>query len=211
MNLRDALKLYVIPDSRVGAPRSIEEQAVLAIDGGATMIQLRNKEMSGRELYETACRLSSLCRRRGAAFVVNDRFDIALAAGAHGVHLGKEDLPVGVVRKIVPTGFLIGATAHSIEEGREAEKQGADYVGIGAVFPTGTKNVVSVIGVDAVRAIREALSLPSVAIGGINEENAAEVLSAGVDGIAVVAAVVGRQDIAGAARRLAEIVFRGKP
>ena len=211
MNIRDALKLYVIPDRRVGAPRSIEEQAALALDGGATMIQLRDKEMSGRELYETACRLSALCRSRGAAFVVNDRFDIALAAGAHGVHLGQEDLPVSVVRRIVPAGFLVGATAHSTEEGRLAEEQGADYVGIGAAFPTGTKTVASVIGVGGVRAIREALSLPSVAIGGISEENAAEVLSAGVDGIAVVSSVVGRPDIAGAARRLAEKVFSGKP
>lgn len=211
MNLREALKLYVIPDSRIGAPRSIEEQAELALDGGATMIQLRDKKMSDRELYETACRLSSLCRSRGAVFVVNDRLDIALASRAHGVHLGKEDLPVSVARKIVPAGFLIGATAHSIEEGRAAEEQGADYVGIGAVFPTGTKNVVSVIGVDGIRAIRKALSLPSVAIGGISEENAAEVLSAGVDGIAVVSSVVGRPDIAGAARRLAEKVFSGKP
>lgn len=211
MNLRDALKLYVIPDRRVGAPRSIEEQAGLALDGGATMIQLRDKEMSGRELYETARRVSALCRNRGAVFVVNDRFDIALASGAHGVHLGKEDLPVSVIRKIVPAGFLIGATAHSTEEGRAAEEQGADYVGIGAAFPTGTKTGASVIGVEGIRAIREALSLPSVAIGGISEENAAEVLSAGVDGIAVVASVVGRADIAGAARRLAEMVFSGKP
>jgi len=90
MNIRDALKLYVIPDRRIGAPRSIEEQAALAIDGGATLIQLREKEMNGRELYETACRLSSLCRSRGAVFVVNDRLDIALASRAHGVHLGKE-------------------------------------------------------------------------------------------------------------------------
>ncbi|MBP6333317.1 MAG: thiamine phosphate synthase [Aminivibrio sp.] len=210
MNIRDALKLYVIPDRRVGAPRSIEEQAALALDGGATMIQLRDKEMSGRELYETACRLSALCRSRGAAFVVNDRFDIALAAGAHGVHLGKEDLPVSAVRKIVPEDFLIGATAHSSEEGRAAEEQGADYVGIGAAFPTGTKTGASVIGVEGVRAIREILSLPSVAIGGISEENAAEVLSAGVDGIAVVASVVGKRDIAGAARRMAEKVFSGR-
>ena len=210
MNLREALKLYVIPDSRIGAPRSIEEQAELALDGGATMIQLRDKKMSGRELYETACRLSSLCRSRGAVFVVNDRLDIALASRAHGVHLGKEDLPVSVARKIVPAGFLIGATAHSSEEGRAAEEQGADYVGIGAAFPTGTKTGASVIGVEGVRAIREILSLPSVAIGGISEENAAEVLSAGVDGIAVVASVVGKRDIAGAARRMAEKVFSGR-
>ena len=210
MNLRQALKLYVIPDRNAGAPRSLAEQAGLAIDGGATMIQLRDKEMSGRELFGTACRLSALCRSRGVVFVVNDRLDIALAAGAHGVHLGMEDLPVDVVRRIAPAGFIIGATAHSVEEGHLAEEQGADYAGIGAAFPTGTKTGASVIGVEGIRAVRECLSIPSVAIGGIRGDNVLEVMASGVDGIAVVASVVGREDIAGAARSLAEKIFSVK-
>jgi thiamine-phosphate pyrophosphorylase len=210
MDIKAALKLYVIPDLEAGAPLSLEEQTERALLGGATMIQLRNKEMSGRALYETAVRLVSICRRHAVPLIVNDRFDIALAAGADGVHLGNSDLPADVVKKLVPLGFLIGATAHSLEEGRAAENAGADYVGIGAAFPSDTKKGASVLGTEGIRMVRSALSIPSVAIGGINPSNAKEVLETGVDGIAVVASVVGQKDVVFAAACLAEIVSTKK-
>ncbi len=204
MNLREALRLYVILDRKAGAPRSLEEQARAALAGGATAIQLRDKEMTCRELYEAALRVGELCRAAGALFVVNDRLDVALASGADGVHLGSEDLPSGVARRFVPKGFVIGASAHSVGEGRLAEEEGVDYAGIGAVFPTGTKVSASVIGLDGLRAIRRVLSVPSVAIGGITPDNAAEVMASGVDGVAVASAVVGKTDIRAAAERMAE-------
>ncbi len=210
MNLREALKLYVIPDSRIGAPRSIEEQAELALDGGATMIQLRDKKMSGRELYETACRLSALCRSRGAAFVVNDGSTLPLPQEPTACTLGRKIFRCRSSGGSCLQGFSSGdGSLHG--RGAAGRGTGGGLCGNRRRLSTGTKTVASVIGVGGVRAIREALSLPSVAIGGISEENAAEVLSAGVDGIAVVSSVVGRPDIAGAARRLAEKVFSGKP
>jgi thiamine-phosphate pyrophosphorylase len=206
MGLQKYLKLYIILDRRVGAPRSLEDQARAALEGGATIIQLRDKDMSGRELYEDARKIAPLCKRAGSAFIVNDRLDIALASGADGVHLGAKDIPVSAARSLVPEGFLIGASAHSIEEGRLAEAEGADYVGIGAVFATGTKDGAIVIGLDGVRAVRSILSIPSVAIGGISEDNAGEVMATGVDGVALASAVVGKRDIAAAARRFVSIL-----
>ena len=200
--IQRALKVYVIPDSTAGAPRSLEEQARLAILGGATMIQLRDKKMTGRELYETAKRLLSLCRPRDIPLIVNDRLDVALASGADGVHLGAEDLPVHAAKRFVPEGFIVGATAHSVEEGIRAEAEGADYVGVGAAFPSGTKKGAAVLGVAGI-------SLPAVAIGGITAQNAREVLDAGVDGVSVVASVVGQEDIQAAASLLAKAVIRG--
>jgi len=207
--IQRALKVYVIPDSTAGAPRSLEEQARLAILGGATMIQLRDKKMTGRELYETAKRLLSLCRPRDIPLIVNDRLDVALASGADGVHLGAEDLPVHAAKRFVPEGFIVGATAHSVEEGIRAEAEGADYVGVGAAFPSGTKKGAAVLGVAGIREVCSAISLPTVAIGGITAQNAREVLDAGVDGVSVVASVVGQEDIQAAASLLANAVIRG--
>ena len=203
-----ALRVYVIPDSAAGAPRSLEEQARLAILGGATMIQLRDKEMTGRELYETAQRLLLLCRPRGIPLIVNDRLDVALVSGADGVHLGAEDLPVYAAKRLVPEGFIVGATAHSVEEGIRAEADGADYVGVGAAFPSGTKKGAVVLGVAGVREVCSAISLPTVAIGGITAENAREVLDSGVDGVSVVASVVGQEDIQAAASLLVKTVIK---
>ena len=202
MDLRNALRICVIPDRKAGAPLTLEEQADRALQGGATMIQLRCKEMNGRELYETAIRIIPACRRRGAFFIVNDRLDVALAAAADGVHLGREDLPVEAARRRVPKGFIVGATAHSAEEGTAAEAAGADYVGIGAAFPSGAKKNTGVIGVEGVRKVVSVLSIPAVAIGGIGEGNVSQVMAAGVDGVAVISSVVSCIDIAGAVRRL---------
>lgn len=207
--LKKALKVYVIPDREAGAPRSLEEQTEMAIEGGATMIQLRDKKMTGSELYSTAKKMAAICRSRGVPLIVNDRFDVALAAGADGVHLGAEDLPVHIVKQLVPDGFIIGATAHSPEEGVRALAEGAEYIGVGAAFPSGTKKGAFVLGVDGIRSVLSVVSIPSVAIGGITAENAPEVLASGVDGVAVVAAVVGEKDITAAAARLARSVFSG--
>jgi thiamine-phosphate pyrophosphorylase len=203
-DLKKALRLYVIPDRVIGAPLSLEEQTRLALEGGATAIQLRDKPVEGTgddmELLETARRLKVLCVERGALFIVNDRLDVALLSRADGVHLGQSDLPVAEARRLTPRPFIIGASIHNEEEAERAEEEGADYLGIGAVFATGSKDNASIMGLSGLRDLVAALrlshkghsegALPTVAIGGISAENLPEVMRAGVDGVSVISAVV---------------------
>ena len=207
MNLRQALRLYVIPDQCIGAPRSLLEQTEAALAGGATTIQLRDKQLEGRELLAAATAMAELCRRAGALFIVNDRLDIALLANAHGAHLGQDDLPAAEARRLCPPGFIIGVSVQTEEQARLAKAQGADYLGIGAVYPTRTKDAAA-LGLDGVRRVAAATDLPSVAIGGINLANAAEVMTAGVDGLSVISAVVGAEDVCGAAKNFLDIINR---
>ena len=189
-DLRKALRLYVIPDRLIGAPLSLEEQTRLALEGGATAIQLRDKSADGRELLETAKRMAELCREHGALFIVNDRLDVALLSGADGAHLGQSDLPVEEARKLAPRPFLIGASAHTGSEGEKAGRDGADYLGAGAVFETGSKGGARVIGLEGIRGLTAAVRLPVVAIGGISLENLPEVMETGVTGVSVISAAV---------------------
>jgi thiamine-phosphate pyrophosphorylase len=189
-DLKKALRLYVIPDRLVGAPLSLEEQARLALEGGATAIQLRDKPADGGELLEAAKRMAGLCRGYGALFIVNDRLDVALLSGADGVHLGQSDLPVEEARKLAPRPFLIGASAHTGSEAEKAEKDGADYLGAGAVFETGSKGGARVIGLEGLRGLKAAVGLPVVAIGGISLENLPGVMETGVTGVSVISAAI---------------------
>ena len=205
MELRQLLRLYVIPDRGIGAPRSLLEQTAAALDGGATAIQLRDKQLEGRELLETATAMAGLCRRAGALFFVNDRLDIALLCGAHGVHLGQDDLPADAARRLCPPGFIVGVSAQSEEQARLAKGHGADYLGIGAVYPTQTKDAAA-LGLGGVRRVAAATDLPSVAIGGINLTNAAEVMASGVGGLSVISAIVAAPDIRAASRQFLDII-----
>jgi thiamine-phosphate pyrophosphorylase len=189
-DLKRALRLYVIPDRGIGSPLSLEEQARLAIAGGATALQLRDKEMGGRELLETARAMASLCREVGVLFIVNDRLDVALLSGADGAHLGQSDLPVEEARRLAPRPFIIGASAHTPDEAKKAEADGADYLGVGAVFGTGSKGDAKVIGLSGTRETASAASVPLVAIGGITAENLPEVMRCGVAGVSVISAAV---------------------
>ncbi len=203
--LAERLRLYVIPDPLQVGGRPMAEQAGLALEGGAGAIQLRHKKASSRTLYDEAMEFRKLCDVHGALFIVNDRLDIALAAGADGVHLGAEDLPVAVARRLAPKGFLIGATARTPEAALEAEKDGADYLGVGAVFPTRSKKDARVIGPEGLRKVVQAVSLPCVAIGGITAERVPEILESGATGVAVIGAIAGAADI-----RSATVNFRNK-
>lgn len=205
MDLRQLLRLYIIPDRTIGAPRSLLEQTTAALGGGATAIQLRDKQMEGRELLETATAMVELCRRAGALFFVNDRLDIALLCGAHGVHLGQDDLPANAARRLCPPGFIVGVSAQNEEQARRAKAHGADYLGIGAVYPTQTKDAAA-LGLDGVRRVAAATDLPSVAIGGISQANAAEVMAGGVDGLSVISAIVAAPDISAASRNFLKII-----
>jgi thiamine-phosphate pyrophosphorylase len=197
------LTLYVITDRRLASGRSHEEVAREAIAGGATVIQLRDKEASTKELVEIGRRLRRLTAERGVTFIVNDRVDVALAVNADGVHLGQEDMPAALARQLMGPAKVIGVSASTVEEAKRAEKDGANYLGVGPVYATVTKpDAGEPIGVEGLAEILRAVSIPVVAIGGIKEGNVEEVIAAGADGVAVVSAVVAAQDIEAAARRL---------
>ncbi|CAB50001.1 thiamine phosphate synthase [Pyrococcus abyssi] len=202
MGFREKLKLYVITDRRLKPEVKSVRQA---LEGGATSIQLRIKDASTKEMYEVGKEIRRLTQEYDALFFVDDRIDVALAVNADGVQLGPEDMPIEVAREIAPN-LIIGASVYSLEEALEAEKKGADYLGAGSVFPTKTKRDVRVIRIEGLREIVEAVSIPVVAIGGINVENVKQVLSAGVDGIAVVSAVMGASDVKKATEELRKII-----
>jgi thiamine-phosphate pyrophosphorylase len=197
----------VITDEALGGGRSHEEQARAALEGGAGVIQLRDKTASSRRLSEAAAAIGKLCRDAGALLIVNDRVDIALAAGADGVHVGPDDLPVAVVRRLMP-GRIVGASAGTVAEAIAAQRDGADYLGVGAVYEArGSKaDAGAPVGVERVAAVRAAVALPIVGIGGIKADNAAAVIGAGADGVAVITGVVAAPDIAAAARDLLAVV-----
>ncbi len=199
--------LYVITDELLSGGRTHEEQARAALAGGAGVIQLRDKTASSARLYEAAVTMRRLCRDAGALLIINDRVDIALAADADGVHLGPDDLPVAVARRLLP-GRLIGASAGTVAEAIAAERDGAGYLGTGAIYEArGSKaDAGAPVGPERVRAIRAAVRLPIVGIGGIKVENAAPVIAAGADGVAVITGVVAAPDIAVAARALLAVV-----
>jgi thiamine-phosphate pyrophosphorylase len=200
--------LYVITDEALGGGRPHEEQARAALAGGAGLIQLRDKMATAQRLYEAACAMRELTRAVGALLIVNDRLDIALAAGADGLHVGPDDLPVAVARRLLRPGMILGASAGTVEEAVAAERDGADYLGVGAIYEArGSKvDAGAPVGPERVRAIRAAVRIPIVGIGGIKAENATPVIAAGADGVAVITGVVGAPDIAAAAARLVEMV-----
>jgi thiamine-phosphate pyrophosphorylase len=196
-------ELYAITDRRLAGGRSSAEVMEKAILGGVTLVQLREKEAGGRKMVEEAQALLQVTRRYGIPLIINDRLDVALAVGAEGVHLGQEDIPCRLARQILGPEKIIGVSASTVEEAVQAERDGADYLGVGAVFPTGTKaDAGEAIGLDALAAIKARVKIPVVAIGGINAANAAQVAATGVDGLAVVSAIVAAADPEEAARRL---------
>jgi thiamine-phosphate pyrophosphorylase len=203
--------LYVITDEGLAGGRShagIAQQAVL---GGADIIQLRDKSLSCRELAVVGREIAGITRKAGAVFLVNDRVDVAVACGADGVHLGQDDMRVSTARQLGPPGFIIGVSVGTVKEAVAAEREGADYVALSPVFSTASKeNAGPGYGLDRLREIRRAVSLPIVAIGGINLQNVQDVIAAGADGIAVISSVVASPDITGAARELKGLVRESK-
>lgn len=197
--------VYVITDRKLSRGRSHLEVAGEAIEGGATAIQLRDKEASTKELVEAGLALRKFTWGKGVTFIVNDRVDVALAVEADGVHLGQDDMPIRLARKLMGPERIVGASAGNVEEAIRAEREDADYLGVGSVFATGTKpDAGPPIGLAGLKEIVRAVHIPVVAIGGINEDNAGEVIRAGADGVAVISAVVGAPHVAEAAKRLRE-------
>lgn len=194
--------VYVIVDTQALGGRSPTEAAGQAIRGGATVIQLRDKRLPRRELLEVARGLKELCAGQGVLFIVNDYLDIALASDADGLHLGQDDLPVKVARRLLAMDRLIGGSARTVEQAMTAESEGADYIAVGSIYPSPSKES-PVVGLERLRQIRQAVSLPLVAIGGITGGNAAEVIAAGAVSVAVISAVLLAPDIEKATREMA--------
>jgi thiamine-phosphate pyrophosphorylase len=202
--------LYLVTDENLSRGRSHLQIAVLAIEGGVDVIQLRDKEMPARELFQCALEIRSLTARKGVRFIVNDRLDIALAVGADGVHLGQDDLPSAVARSLAPD-LVIGVSVGSVEEAVIAQREGADYVAVSPLFGTGSKKDAGPgHGLEVLREVRGSVTLPVVGIGGINIANVAEVVGAGADGVAVISALVSQPDVTKAAKELRAAVVEAK-
>ena len=201
-------RLYVITDEQVSRGRSHLQVAEAAILGGADVLQLRDKESTSGRLFQVALQLRKLTRGAKVPLIVNDRLDIALAADADGVHLGQDDLPASVARKIMGSGRILGVSVETVAEAVAAEKDGADYLGVGPVFDArGTKpDAGEPRGLELIANVRRRCRLPIVAIGGIDADNARKVLEAGADAAAVISAIAAADDIVEAARRLKGIL-----
>ena len=204
MNSRsDRLRgLYAIIDPAVIGDRDEIDVAREAVAGGARLLQLRDKRRDKRLQLQLAEALHSLCSEAGALFIVNDHTDVALAAGADGVHVGQRDLPVPALRRVVSPGMIIGCSTNNPDEARQAELDGADYVSVGRLYTTGSKADTRPATLDVLRDVKAAVSVPVCAIGGINESNIDDVIAAGADMAAVIAAVVAAADVRQAARAL---------
>jgi thiamine-phosphate pyrophosphorylase len=204
VSLRQALRLIVITDAGLAGPRGILRVVEDALRAGARAIQLRDKDASAGDLFLRARELRTLTRTWDALLFLNDRFDVALAAEADGVHLGPEDLPVEAVRGAAPPGFLIGASTDDPETARAVEAAGADYIGCGTVFPTSTKkDAGKVIGVEGLARVAASVTFPVIGIGGVTPEGAREIASgSGAAGVAVIGAVMGAEDPEAVVRQL---------
>ena len=198
--------LYVILDRAAAGGRDLEVILDATLAGGCRMVQLREKEWPSGRLLPLAERLRARCRRAGATFIVNDRVDLALAVEADGVHLGQDDLPTRAARPLLRPGMILGRSTHDVAQARAAATEGADYVAVGSMFPTATKPDFQLVGPDLIRKARGAVRVPLVGIGGITAENAGEVMRAGADGVAVIAAVCAAADPEAATRRLLDVL-----
>jgi thiamine-phosphate pyrophosphorylase len=203
--------LYLVTDARLSGGRSNRQVIAAAIRGGATLVQYREKNASTRSMIDEALQLRELCRAEGVAFIVNDRVDLALAVDADGVHVGQDDLPASLARKLIGPGKILGVSAENVEQARAAIASGADYLGVGALFATATKpDAGNPIGIRGLESIVRASTVPIVGIAGINASNAAGVIRAGAAGVAVVSAVVSAPDVERAARELRQVVDQAR-
>jgi thiamine-phosphate pyrophosphorylase len=198
--------LYVIVDLQFLGKRNPLEVTRQILEAGVKIIQLRSKNTDKNELLKLADEIQTLCRRSQSLFIMNDYLDIALAVKADGLHIGQSDFPAAIARQLLPIGALLGVSAATVEEAKAAEAAGADYLGIGAIYPTATKEKIDALGIERLSQMRLATKLPLVAIGGINSENIGDVMRAGADSACVISAVLGADNLQLAARQLIQII-----
>lgn len=195
-------KLYLVTDRDMLKNRDIFSAVEMAIKGGVTLIQLREKDITTEEFYNIALKLKEITSRHNVSLIINDRLDIALAVDAEGVHVGQKDMPAAVARKIIGKHKILGVSAATLEEAKKAEEDGADYVGIGAIFPTSTKDDARDVNINELIHIKKALNIPVVAIGGISGKNIELLAPAKIDGVAVISAILGKEDVKAASEDL---------
>ena len=197
------LRLYAVTDRAWAADEdALMDQIAAAIDGGAGIVQLREKHLDHDAFLKEAKRFVALCREKGALSIINDDVDIALAADADGVHVGQEDLAAGRAREVLGPDKIVGVSAHNVAEALAAQAAGADYLGVGAAFSTGTKTDAKPITRETIRAVTAAVDIPAVAIGGITRENLPQLSGCGLQGVAVVSALFAQPDVKAAAAEL---------
>jgi len=202
------MPLYAVTDRSWLRGQTVIEQAEAAIRGGATCVQLREKELDEGDFLREAMEMKELCRRYGIPLFINDNVEIAIACGADGVHIGQHDAPAAEVRKRIGSGMMLGVSAQTVEQALKAQTDGADCLGVGAVFSTGTKKDADDVDHKTLKAICNAVDIPVVAIGGINRNNISMLAGSGIDGVAVVSAIFAAEDIEEAARELRATVRR---
>ena len=201
---KESLLLYAITDRYWLNGRTLYSVVEEALEGGATFLQLREKNLDGEHFLEEAKELQELCRRYGVPFIVNDNVEVALAMGADGIHVGQHDMEAGDVRALLGPDKILGVSAQTVEQAVLAEQRGADYLGVGAVFPTGSKDDADDVSHETLRAICDAVSIPVVAIGGISQQNVMQLAGSGICGIAVISAIFAQKDIKAATALLKE-------
>jgi thiamine-phosphate pyrophosphorylase len=197
--------VYLVTDRELMTTETVEKSVELAIIGGATVIQLREKTESSREFYNTAVCVRTITQKYGVPLIINDRLDIAIAVNAEGVHIGQSDLPPDIVRSIIGNDKTIGVSVSNFAQAKEAERLSADYLGVGAMYATNTKTDATVVSLDELAQIRKVTNLPLVVIGGINKTTIPDFIGTGIDGVAVVSAIVAQADITTATREIKQL------
>lgn len=200
--------VYLVTDRDLMSTETIEEAIEQAIAGGTTLIQLREKECSSLDFYNTAVKVKEICDKNKVPLLINDRLDIALAVDADGVHVGQSDLPASVVRKIIGEDKIIGVSAGNLKDAVKAERDGADYIGVGAMYATGTKKDAKPTSLETLKEIRKNVNIPIVVIGGINKDRIKDFKGIGIDGVAVVSAIIAQKDIKKAAMDIKEEIHK---
>ena len=204
----ETMLLYAVTDRAWTGRQTLYQQVEQALKGGVTCVQLREKELGEAAFLAEAKEIGGLCRSYGVPFIVNDSVEIALACGADGVHVGQSDMDAGQVRALAGGRLMIGVSARTVEEALRAQRSGADYLGVGAVFGTSTKADAKAVSRQTLKEICAAVDIPVVAIGGINRDNIPELAGTGVDGVALVSAIFAAEDIEGRCRELKKLVRR---
>lgn len=200
--------LYLVTDRQLMSSDTIEQSVELAIRGGCTVVQLREKTANSREFYDTAVSVHAITKRYSIPLIINDRVDIAQAIGAEGVHVGQEDIPAADVRRIIGHDMIMGVSASDLGQAEAAAADGADYIGVGAMYATGTKQDADITTMGELSRIRAAVDIPIVVIGGINKNTIPAFAGTGIDGLAVVSAIVAQPDVEQAARDIKNMFMR---
>lgn len=202
--------IYLVTDRDLMSTDTLEEAVEKAIKGGCTLVQLREKECTSLDFYNTALNIKRVTEKYNIPLIINDRVDIAMAVDAAGVHVGQSDIPSSVIRNIIGNDKIIGVSASSLEEALKAEKDGADYLGVGAMYATGTKKDANETSMDELKKIRSNVSIPIVVIGGINKERVKDFKDTNIDGLSIISAIIAQKDIEKATKELKELFLKIK-